>query len=73
MRDKNIEELKIKRLKSLSIDEKIKILGSMLDTFMKIKVELVKERYNITDEDALSLIRKKLSELESNGVDGIEL
>ncbi len=64
MSNKEVEKLKREALSKLSIDDKIRILGSIMDTIMKIKVDLIKNRYNMTDEEAILFLRKKLIKLQ---------
>ena len=55
------------RLRSCQFDDKIEILGSMMDTIMKIKVELIKQRYNMTDEEAMKFLRETYKTSETLG------
>jgi len=64
MDDETVEKRKRDALSKLSVDDKIKILGSIMDTIMKIKVETIKRRYNMTDEEAISFLREKLIKLQ---------
>ena len=54
----------IERLKNLSIDDKLKILGSMMDTIAKLKVMLFAEATGCSEEDAINILRKRLIELQ---------
>lgn len=68
MRNEEVEKLKIEALKKLTIDEKIEMLGSMMDTIMEIKIELVKQQYGIEDdEEAIRILREKLIKLHKEG------
>jgi len=68
MRNEEVEKLKIEALKKLTIDEKIEILGSMMDTIMEKKIELVKQQYGIEDdEEAIRILREKLIKLHKEG------
>jgi len=53
-----------KALAKLSIDEKIRVMGSIMDTIMKIKVNMIKKRYNMTEQEAIRFLREKLIELQ---------
>ena len=67
MDNDKIKKLKIDAIKKLSVDDKIEILGSMMDTIMKIKVELIKQRYNMTDEEAMKFLRETYKTSETLG------
>jgi len=67
MDNDKIKKLKIDAIKKLSVDDKIEILGSMMDTIMKIKVELIKQRYNMTDEEAMKFLRTTYKTSETLG------
>jgi len=54
----------LRKLRSLSIDEKLKILGSMMDTIAKIKVMLFAEATGCSEEDAVNILRKRLINLQ---------
>ena len=38
-----------------------------MDTIMKIKVELIKQRYNMTDEEAMKFLRETYKTSETLG------
>ncbi len=54
----------ILRLRNLSIDEKLRILGSMMDAIAKLKVMLFAEAAGCSEEEALNILRKRLIDLQ---------
>lgn len=61
-----VNRIKRKAIRKLSVDEKLRVLGSIMDAIMKIKVEIVKQRYNMTDEEAIRFLREKLIKLQGH-------
>ena len=64
MKKKDIEKLKIEALKKLSIDEKLEILASLMDTIAEMKIEFVKKQYGIKDDkEAIRFLRERMMKL----------
>jgi len=54
----------IRRLKNLSIDERLRILGSMMDAIAKLKIMLFVEATGCSEEEAINILRKRLMDLQ---------
>ena len=63
-----VESIKIEVYRNLSVDEKIRIMSSISDTIMKIKLEKLKEELGIEDDkEAIRILREKLMKLQEHG------
>jgi len=63
-KQKEGRNISMRKLRSLSIDEKLKILGSMMDTIAKLKVMLFVDAIGCSEEDAINILRKRLIDLQ---------
>ncbi len=61
---KKTQSESIRILRDLSIDEKLTILGSMMDAIAKLKIMLFVEATGCSEEDAINILRKRLIDLQ---------
>jgi len=52
----------IRRLKELTIDERLAILGSIMDAIARIKIMLYMEATGCSEKEAINILRQRLME-----------
>jgi len=51
-------------LRKLSVDEKLTILGEMMDAIAKIKISMLMKAIGCNEEEAIKILRERLMKLQ---------